>query len=140
MFPRKINLEKFGNDEVGFLSIYQCIGELFPVIKRAYWIKDVPNGVSRGFHSHNELKQVLVCLQGTIEIKLENLEGELFTFTLNKYHEALFVPEKLWREMTFLNNAILLCLASEEFSELDYIRDYNEFNKIKWKYLKKGNV
>jgi len=140
MILKKINLENIGNCEFVFLSIYQGIKDFVPIIKRVYWIKDVPNDVSRGFHYHNELKQILVCIQGVIEIKLENLEGQVFNFKLNKHHEGLYVPEKLWREITFSDNAILLCLASEEFSELDYIRDYDEFNKIKWNYLGEKSV
>jgi hypothetical protein len=35
-----------------------------------------------------------------------------------------------WREISFSHNAVLMCLASENFNESDYIRNYQEFLDI----------
>ena len=36
---------------------------------------------------------------------------------------------RIWRDIKFSHNAVLLCLASEIYQEHDYIRDYNTFKK-----------
>lgn len=37
-------------------------------IKRVYYIYDVPDGTRRGFHSHVDLHQVLICVHGSVKI------------------------------------------------------------------------
>lgn len=61
-----------------FLSINSNYGNLTPIeevfdvpfdIKRIYYITNVPQGVSRGFHAHRRLHQVLICINGSVKIK-----------------------------------------------------------------------
>ena len=50
--------------------------------------------------------------------------------------EGLFIGKDTWREMfDFSENAVLLSLASAEYDESDYIRDYGAFLK----YLEEKN-
>ena len=37
------------------------------------------------------------------------------------------IPKMYWREISFSQNAVLLCIASMPYDETDYIRDFNEF-------------
>ena len=39
-------------------------------IKRIYYIYDVPKGTQRGGHAHKQLRQLLFCPYGSIEIVL----------------------------------------------------------------------
>ena len=78
-------------------------------------------------HSHKELHQVLLCLHGSVDVRLENFFGEE-KYTLNDPSVGLYVGPDNWREMSnFSNDAVLLVLASEKYNENDYIRDYDTF-------------
>ena len=59
---------------------YDKYGALIPIeelstvpfdIKRIYYIYDVHKGVRRGFHSHKELEQLLICVKGSCRILLK---------------------------------------------------------------------
>ena len=44
---------------------------------------------------------------------------------------GLYVPALMWRQMqNFSTNALALVLSSTAYSEVDYIRDYEEFLAI----------
>lgn len=108
----------------------------FPV-KRVYYIYNVPSDIVRGFHSHNELQQVLICLGGSVKIKLKTPEDEKIVL-LDKPNKGLFVDKMIWREMfDFSPNATLLVLASMEYDENDYIRDYEKYEEKYWEIRKK---
>ena len=113
----------------GFLTPIE-IGVDIPFnVKRIYYIYDVNDDVIRGRHSHKKLHQMLICMNGSIDIRLENYFGEE-KYTLNDPSVGLYVGPDNWREMSnFTNNGILLVLASELYDENDYIRDYDEFIK-----------
>jgi len=109
--------------------------EDFPIqIKRTFWITGVPEGSARGFHAHFEETQVLVCLQGMLKIFFEDLEGEKFQFELKEPNQALVLPVMVWSEVTFFDNAILLVLSNKYFSEKDYIRKKQDFERLQQEY------
>ena len=96
-------------------------------IKRVYYIYNTEVGFIRGKHAHKKLEQVLVCVNGSCKIKLDNGE-ETRIITLETPCEGLYVGKNVWREMfDFSRDAVLLVLASELYDPNDYIRDYNEF-------------
>ncbi|NOW33951.1 dTDP-4-dehydrorhamnose 3,5-epimerase-like enzyme [Clostridium beijerinckii] len=115
-----------------FLSINSNYGNLTPIeevfdvpfdIKRIYYITNVPQGVSRGFHAHRRLHQVLICINGSVKIKLKNPKEESEVI-LNDSSDGLYIGPYVWREMyDFSEDAILLVLASDYYNENDYIRN-----------------
>ncbi len=101
-------------------------------VKRIYYIYNVPGNISRGFHSHNDLQQILICLGGSVKIKLKTPEDEKVVL-LDSPNKGLFVDKMIWREMyDFSDNATLLVLASMCYDEKDYIRNYDEYVKSYW--------
>ncbi len=111
----------------GTLTPIECNVDIPFEIKRIYYIYDVENDIIRGKHSHKKLHQMLICINGSIDIKLENYFGNE-TYTLNDPSVGLYVGPDNWREMyNFTDNGILLVLASERYDENDYIRDYDDF-------------
>lgn len=99
-------------------------------IKRVYYIYDVDGDVRRGFHSHKNLKQVLICVHGSVKILLKTPKEEK-TIVLDDPAKGLYIGSNVWREMyDFEDGAVLLVLASEHYDENDYIRDYNVFEKM----------
>lgn len=96
-------------------------------VKRVYYIFDTLSGVSRGFHAHQNLKQVLICVKGSCRILLDdgNLKDNI---TLDSPQTGLLIESLVWREMhDFSEDCVLLVLASEYYDETDYIRDYDNF-------------
>jgi len=43
----------------------------------------------------------------------------------------LYIPRLYWRTIKFSHNAVLMCLASMEYDEQDYIRSYEEFKLLR---------
>lgn len=84
----------------------------------------------RGFHAHKQLSQLLIILTGTISLTLDNLTVEA-DFGLSAGENILIEPG-VWREFVSKEQgASLLVLASENYNEDDYIRNYEDFRK--WK-------
>lgn len=129
---------------VDFKVYHDKWGHLVPVeenatipftIKRVYYIFGVEQGVRRGFHSHRELNQALVCVHGQVKILVKTPEEEE-TVLLRNPSEALLIGPMVWREMyDFSEDAVLLVMASEHYDEADYIRDYDVYEKEARKWL-----
>lgn len=100
-------------------------------IKRTYWIYDVPGGEARGGHAFRENKEFIIALSGAFDVVVDDGVKKK-TFTLNRSYYGLYVPAGLWREMTnFSTNSLALEFGSEHYDADDYIRDYDEFLKLK---------
>jgi dTDP-4-dehydrorhamnose 3,5-epimerase-like enzyme len=100
-------------------------------VNRIYYLYDVPGGLSRGGHAHKELQQLVVALSGSFDITLDDGNAKR-TFQLNKPNIGLLIPSGLWRELNnFSSGSICLVLASELYTEEDYIRDYSIFIQYK---------
>ena len=96
-------------------------------VKRTYYLYDVPSDAYRGGHAHKECQELLVALSGSFEVVLDNGE-EKHRVMLNKPDKGLLIGTGVWRELeNFSSGAVCLVLASHEFSEEDYIRDYKTF-------------
>lgn len=115
------------------------VGEDIPfVVNRLYYITDVPKNETRGYHSHNDLEQVLICLHGSVTIKV-NTPYEEEHVVLNKVNQGLYIGPMVWREMyDFSDDAVLLVLASKHYDEADYIRNYNEYCHMAEAYFEGG--
>jgi len=113
--------------ELGVLGVIEGTDILpFPV-SRMYFIHNVPPGAERGSHAHKELKQLMMCLSGSVEVVLDDGDNT-FTFVLKNSYQAIQVPSGYWRTLkNFSVDAVLVVLASNEYEESDYIRDRSEF-------------
>lgn len=128
--PKTIVFPKIGNSFLGYISLAE--NETLPFdVKRIYWTYFTPEDVERGGHSHIELQQILVAMAGTITVKTEMPGGIKQVFVLDSPNKGVLIPKLCWREMKYSHNAVQMCIASMAYDESDYIRDYNEFKKIK---------
>jgi hypothetical protein len=131
MKPHIIEFPRIGKSDLGYISIAEHEKNVPFHIKRVYWTYYTPQDVTRGGHAHKILEQVIFAVAGTITFNTENLAGEKSTFILDDPSKGLFIPKHIWRDIHFTHNAVLLCLASELYDESEYIRDYNDFCKLK---------
>lgn len=128
--PRIIELPKF-LDARGNLSFAQNNMHIPFEIKRTYWLYDVPGGESRGGHAYRETEEFVIALSGSFDVIVDNGK-EKQTFHLNRSYYGLYIPKGMWREMVnFSTNSFTLEFASTKYNPKDYIRDYNEFLKLK---------
>lgn len=124
-----INLPKI-EDPRGNLSIIEEEKNIPFKIERTYWIYDVPGGQVRGGHAFKKQQELIVALSGSFDVIVDD-GNEKQTFSLNRSYYGLYVPPGLWRQMqNFSTNSLALVLSSTQFSEQDYIRDYQEFLKM----------
>ena len=116
-------------DERGQLVALEEFKDIPFKIKRVYYMYDTAQGVTRGYHAHKSLKQILICVHGSCKIRLDKGK-EQKVVPLEKPYEGLYVSNAMWREMfDFSSDAVLMVLASKLYDESDYIRDYDEFLK-----------
>jgi hypothetical protein len=102
-------------------------------IKRVYYLYDIPGGESRGGHAHKDLQQLIIAASGSFDLIVSDGDSKRI-FNLNRPYQGLLMPAGLWRELdNFSSGSICLVLASQIYTEIDYIRDYNEFIKFKLK-------
>lgn len=127
---RIIQLPKF-LDSRGNLSFVEQENHIPFVIRRTYWLYDVPGGESRGGHAYKENQEFIVALSGSFDVVLDDGQ-EKKIFTLNRSYYGLYVPKGLWREMeNFSTNSLAMILSSTDYDANDYIRDYDDFLKLK---------
>ena len=114
------------NDPRGNLAVLENSKLPFK-IKRVYYLYDVPSGSKRGGHAHKDLLQLIVPLSGSFELVLKDGVNEK-TVMLHNPTRGVLIPTMTWRELcNFSAGAVCLVLASEEFDEEDYIREWEEF-------------
>ncbi len=128
--PQIINLPKF-LDARGNLSFLEQLNHIPFEIKRTYWLYDVPGGECRGGHAYRENEEFIVALSGSFDVILDDGVKKK-VFTLNRSYYGLYVPKGLWREMeNFSTNSLAMILSSTNYDANDYVRDYDEFLKLK---------
>lgn len=102
-------------------------------VRRVFYLYDIQGGDSRGAHAHKECHQFLVAASGSFEVLLDDGITQQKVI-LNLPDVGLHIPPGIWAsEMNFSSGAICLVLASHDFDEEDYIRDYS--NYLKWKLV-----
>ena len=100
-------------------------------VNRVFYLYDIPGGEDRGAHSHMDCHQFLVAASGSFEVLLDDGKVKK-TVMLNQPFRGLHIPPGIWAsEINFSSGSICLVLASHKYEESDYVRDYNEFLKLK---------
>ena len=124
---RVIRIKTIPTVDAGELSFFEAGHDIPFDIKRIYYISKVPEGVRRGFHAHKELKQLLFCPYGRIQLVFENRNGRE-EIELSDPSIGVVIDRCTWREMLWLQKDSVLCVAASDYYKADdYIRDYQEF-------------
>jgi len=123
-----IDLPKM-EDPRGNLTFIEEDNQIPFKIERVYWIYDVPGGQIRGGHAFKVQKEIVIALSGSFDVVIDS-GSEKRTYSLNRSYYGLFIPAGLWRQMkNFSTNSLAMVITSTKFSEIDYIRNYDEFLK-----------
>lgn len=108
-------------DQRGCLTI----AEKLPFnVKRVYWLHHLTG--PRGGHAHRKLDRLLIAAAGSFLAVLNGAPYRLWT-----PEEAVRIPPLTWLDLRdFSSDAVCMILASDEYDEGDYIRDYVDFERI----------
>lgn len=124
--PQLINLPKI-EDSRGNLTFIEEESHVPFKISRVYWIYDVPGGEQRGGHAFKVQREFIVALSGSFDVII-NDGIKVYHFQLNRSYFGLYIPNGLWRHMeNFSTNAVVMVLSSTNFSESDYIRNFEDY-------------
>jgi hypothetical protein len=96
-------------------------------IQRVFYLYDVPGGEARGGHAHRELQQLIIAAAGSFDVIVDN-GTEHERFSLNRSYYGLYVPRMTWTHLeNFSSGSVSLVLASLQYDEADYYRDYDDY-------------
>jgi len=114
-------------DRNGHITVVNNNIELPFAIKRIFYLYDIPAGESRGAHAHKECHQFLVAASGAFEVLLDDGMTKRQVL-LNRPDIGLHIPPGIWAsEINFSSGSICLVLASHDYNEDDYLREYSDF-------------
>jgi dTDP-4-dehydrorhamnose 3,5-epimerase-like enzyme len=116
-------------DMRGSLSVTEFGGALPFLVKRVFFVFDVPSREVRGEHAHKVLEQFLVCVRGQVNVVVDDGKRRAEVI-LDRPSLGLYVPSKVWDiQYKYSEDALLAVLASGPYDAADYIRNYDEFLK-----------
>jgi dTDP-4-dehydrorhamnose 3,5-epimerase-like enzyme len=121
-----IDLQWHGDDRGGLVALESHKNIPFS-IERAYYLFNTKNDVTRGYHAHRDLRQLLITVSGSCVVTLDDGTTREEA-VLNDPRQGLLLDAVIWREMhSFSDDCVLLVLANNHYDESDYIRDYDTF-------------
>ena len=126
---KKIQFPKIA-DSRGNLTFIEGLEHVPFVIKRIYYLYDVPGGESRAGHAHKALHQVFISMSGSFDLHLDD-GVEKSTYHMNRSYWGVYVCPMIWRDIdNFSTGSSCMVLASEKYDESDYIREYVDFQEF----------
>jgi len=101
-------------------------------IQRVYYLYDVPGGSERGGHAHKGLHQLIIAMSGSFDVVLDDGKDKRRVH-LNRSYQGLYVCPMIWRTIdNFSSGSVLMVLASNNYTEDDYYREYSDFMRARW--------
>lgn len=118
-----------GDERGSLIAIEEQRDIPFP-IRRIYYIFGTQPGVIRGLHAHRQLQQVMVCLHGACKLQLDDGQDQIVV-TMERNTQGVLIDRMVWHQMyDFTADCVLLVLADDYYDEGDYIRDYQDFERL----------
>jgi dTDP-4-dehydrorhamnose 3,5-epimerase-like enzyme len=100
-------------------------------IKRVFYIYGSDPDVVRGRHANRCSEFVLINVAGTSKVRVIDKSGNEMVISLTRPHTGVYLPAMVWKDMfDFSPDSVLLVLASEHYDPDEYIRDFDEFQRV----------
>lgn len=117
-----INFNEFG-DNKGKLTVIENSKNIPFDIKRIFYIYGTKEGIIRGQHANKISRFVLICLSGSCEVKVYDInEKKEEIFILDSLTKGLYLDRMVWKDMyNFSENCVLLVLSDSEYIKDEYI-------------------
>ena len=117
-------------DERGDLIAIQFQKHLKLSIERSFLVFGKKN-FTRGNHAHIQCNQFLCCISGSCEVKCDDGKDSCSQI-LSDPSKILKIPNMIWSRQKYLSeDTILMVFCDLDYSEKDYIRDYETYIKIR---------
>lgn len=114
-------------DMRGSLAAMEFVSQCPFVPKRLFLVHGVPSKSVRGEHAHFECHQFLIAVSGSVAVAVDDGKNR-GSVVLDSPALGLYIPPLTWgSQYQFSNDAVLLVLASHEYNDADYIRDYSKY-------------
>ena len=130
MTVQKIQFPKI-LDPRGNLTFLQYPEQVPFEIQRVFWTYDVPGGEIRGGHAYKKQHEIIISLSGSFDVVITHPDKSEERISLNRSYYGLYLPPLTWRHMeNFSTNSLGLHISSMAYDERDYIREFEEFNRL----------
>ena len=115
-------------DTRGHLVVVENHKDIPFAIERVFYMYGSDTSVVRGQHANRYSQFVLINVAGTSKVRVKDGLGNEATFSLNRPHTGIYIPQMVWKDMyDFSEDSILLVLASHAYDPTEYITDYTAF-------------
>lgn len=129
MEPVTYDFKVRGDDRGSLIAVEEQRDIPFP-LRRIYYIFGTQPGVTRGLHAHRRLQQVMICLHGNCKLQLDDGRDQTIV-AMESNTRGVLIDRMVWHQMyDFSSDCVLLVLADDYYDESDYIRDYQEFERL----------
>jgi mannose-6-phosphate isomerase-like protein (cupin superfamily) len=110
----EVNIHKICIEHKIEFNIYKC-----------FYVNELNSEKSRGNHSNTNASEILVCLQGSFDIKIhDGVNEEIIQL---KQNDAIFIDKNTWISYYNFNNCIIMAFVSVYISDKESCYDFNEF-------------
>jgi mannose-6-phosphate isomerase-like protein (cupin superfamily) len=117
-------------DMRGSLAAMEFASQCPFIPKRLFMVHGVPNKSVRGEHAHYTCHQFLIAASGSIAVSVDDGKNR-GSVVLNSPGQGLYIPPLTWgSQYQFSGDAVLLVIASHEYDDADYIRDYSKYLEV----------
>ena len=123
-----INIIKlpFFEEDRGDLTVIEELNQCPFSIARAFSVR-APLNTVRGKHAHKECDQLLVCLNGEVEVTCDDGE-KTKKYLLDNPSKGLYVPKSIWQIQKYTKEkSVLLFLCNLPYNVNEYITNYDDF-------------
>jgi hypothetical protein len=121
---QKINKISKNNCDLIFFNRFK---EFIKTPKRIFFLKAKKN-CHRGNHAHKKCSQFLFSVRGSIKINIDN--GKKKRNFKIKERDLIKVKPLNWLKIELKKDEILGVICDKDYSEGEYIRDYDKFKHI----------
>lgn len=117
-----INFNEFGDENGKLVAIENSENIPFD-IKRVFYIYGTKERIVRGQHANKISRFVLICLSGSCEVKVYDMEEKIEeNFVLDSPKKGLYLDRMIWKDMyNFSEDCVLLVLSDSEYMKDEYV-------------------
>ena len=114
----EVNIHKICREHNIEFNIYKC-----------FYVNELNSENPRGNHSNKNASEILICLQGSFDIKIH--DGSKEKIIQLKQNDAIFIDKNTWISYYNFNNCVIMAFVSVYISDKESCYDFNEFCLLK---------
>ncbi|MBP5647597.1 MAG: GNAT family N-acetyltransferase [Bacteroidaceae bacterium] len=127
--PRGCRIIEFPEavDDRGALAFAEGAHQIPFQIERVFWIYGVPDGKTRGGHSHSESAEVVVPVSGGFTMMVDDGTRSI-EVRMDSPRKGILIPPGVWCDLRdFAPGTVCVVFASHPYNASGYINDYSEY-------------